>query len=82
MERAAQGNLDLKSAMARVEQARFQIGVVTGDAMPGLTGNGGVHGAAGQRIRRRARRNHRLEPFGQPAGFLGRLICSAASAAP
>ena len=41
MERAAQGNLDLKSAMARVEQARFQIGVVTGDAMPSLTGNGG-----------------------------------------
>lgn len=41
IERAARDNLDLKSAMARVEQARYQVGVVTGDALPSLTGTGG-----------------------------------------
>jgi NodT family efflux transporter outer membrane factor (OMF) lipoprotein len=41
IQRAAQGNLDLKSAMARVDQARYQIGVVTGDAIPSLGGEGG-----------------------------------------
>ncbi|KIX15253.1 efflux transporter outer membrane subunit [Dethiosulfatarculus sandiegensis] len=40
IERAAKGNLDLMTAMARVKQARAQLGVATGEMLPTLDASG------------------------------------------
>jgi NodT family efflux transporter outer membrane factor (OMF) lipoprotein len=42
IERAGQGNLDLKAAVARVKQARAQLGVVTGELYPSLSVDAGA----------------------------------------
>lgn len=40
VERSAKANLNLKSAIAKVKEARYQIGVVSGDELPSLDGSG------------------------------------------
>lgn len=50
MERATKGNLDLKSAYARVKEARHLVGVSTGGAWPSV-------GASGQSVRQHSSAN-------------------------